>query len=170
MTEQIHGRKIHWRLWNPDFMGRILLDISVVLDETPSHGCPLMLFPRHLFARIGLYQFLFRNRMVSSPSKTKELLLGKRGKGKGNKSLEKLSNYRGQLMWWKEKVLGSKYQRQKTKDVEGCCLEHPPEHFTCCCHLYILQRLKFLNIWLLAKFAENVKPAEGRNIWKRFEN
>lgn len=161
-----------------------MLEISVVLSGIPLHACPLTLFPRHLLAGIRLYQFLFRNRMVSWPSKTKELLLGKGGGDKGNKSLEKRSDYWGQQMWSKEGVLGSKYQRWKNKEVEGMLFRPPskalegawkylrtwwilprgsyqgqvvelngPCGFTWCCHSYILLWFKFLNIWLLAKFA-----------------
>lgn len=72
-----------------------LLEISVVLCEIPLHACPLRLFSRHLLAGIGLYWFLFRKRIVSSPSKTKELLFGKGGRTKGNKILDKPSDYRG---------------------------------------------------------------------------
>lgn len=54
-----------------------LLEITGVLGEKPFHTCPLTLFPWELLAGIGLYQCLFRSRMVSSPNKTKQLVLGK---------------------------------------------------------------------------------------------
>lgn len=57
--------------------GHKLLEISGVLCEIPLHACPLTLFPWELLAGIGLPQCLSRSRMVSSPNKNKQLLLGK---------------------------------------------------------------------------------------------
>lgn len=57
--------------------GHKLLEMSVVLREIPLHACPLTLFPWELLAGTGLQQCLSKSRMVSSPNKNKQLLLGK---------------------------------------------------------------------------------------------
>lgn len=107
----------------------------------------------------------WRNEVTTGDNKCDEGVLGPKYQSWKNNGVE------GTLFRAPSKALGSASKYLRTRQIlprgsyQGQVVElNGPCGFTWCCHSYILQWFKFLNIWLLAKFAQNVKPAESSNV------
>lgn len=159
-----------------------LLEISVVLGETPLRACPLTLFSRYLLLTLVYTSSFLGKGQCQTLARPKNFCLEKEeglretkawrnqvttggskwDKRDGTLKVSKMENQASGGDAVQSTLQSTKKYLKMSKDLvvtsQGLlsgtgCWTKGTCGFTWCCHSYIFQWLKFFNIWLLAKFA-----------------